>query len=382
MRVPGLFLTTFALKGGLNYGSRFGTLAIKNSNSARVILHDSSARIAGDLWGRLARVVNLEYQRHRNHTTVPVSSEQPEPERFICMAISGSSTNDFAGSIELTISLECRHFRLRFFYSDQAAVHSDCPRLSSCEYPPRRFSPSVCGRYRRTTKEEELARIYRIPIPPQLDLPISYNVAPSQNVLAIRFNPNTDQRSLDTLRWGLVPYWAKDEKIGYRTINARAETVDTAPSYREAFRKRRCLIPADGFYEWKKLPGGKIPYAIGMKDDSPFVFAGLWEGWKDPVTNGWIRTCTIITGDPNDLLAQVHTRMPVILPEEYHARWLGEVENGDLKELLKPFPAEDMKVWPISSRVNDPKNDDEAILTAIEPLKFGTRGSDAELPLA
>jgi len=240
----------------------------------------------------------------------------------------------------------------------------------------------VCGRYRRTTKEEELARIYRIPIPPQLDLPISYNVAPSQNVLAIRFNPKTGQRSLDTLRWGLVPYWAKDEKIGYRTINARAETVDTAPSYREAFRKRRCLIPADGFYEWKKLPGGKIPYAIGMKDDSPFVFAGLWEGWKDPVTSEWIRTCTIITGDPNDLLAQVHTRMPVILPEEYHARWLGEVEGGDLKELLKPFPAEDMKVWPISSRVNDPKNDDEAILTAIEPDKFGTRGSDAELPLA
>ena len=129
----------------------------------------------------------------------------------------------------------------------------------------------MCGRYRRTTREEELARIYRIPIPSQPDLPISYNIAPSQEVLAIRLNPETKQRSLDRLRWGLVPYWAKDEKIGFKTINARAETVDTAPSFRSAFKKRRCLIPADGFYEWKKVIGGKIPYSIEMKDDSPFV---------------------------------------------------------------------------------------------------------------
>ena len=140
----------------------------------------------------------------------------------------------------------------------------------------------MCGRYRRTTREEELARIYRIPIPSQPDLPISYNIAPSQEVLAIRFNPETKQRSLDRLRWGLVPYWAKDEKIGFKTINARAETVDTAHSFRTAFKKRRCLIPADGFYEWKKVIGGKIPYSIEMKDGSPFVFAGLWEGWQNP----------------------------------------------------------------------------------------------------
>ena len=247
----------------------------------------------------------------------------------------------------------------------------------------RYYREIMCGRYRRTTKEEELARIYNIPIPPQLDLPISFNIAPSQNVLAIRFNPKTGQRSLDALRWGLVPYWAKDDKIGYRTINARAETVYTAPSYREAFKKRRCLIPADGFYEWKKVPGGKIPYAIGMRDDSPFVFAGLWEGWKDPSTGEWLRTCTIITGEPNELVAQVHTRMPVILPEEHHAKWLGEAVENDLKELLRPFPGENMKMWPISQRVNDPKNDDETILQPIEPVhvKFGARGTDAELPL-
>jgi putative SOS response-associated peptidase YedK len=144
----------------------------------------------------------------------------------------------------------------------------------------------MCGRYRRTTREEELARIYRIPIPSQPDLPISYNIAPSQEILAIRFNPETKQRSLDRSRWGLVPYWAKDEKIGFKTINARAETVVSAHSFRSAFKKRRCLIPADGFYEWKKVIGGKIPYSIEMKDDSPFVFAGLWEGWQNSGNSG------------------------------------------------------------------------------------------------
>jgi putative SOS response-associated peptidase YedK len=132
----------------------------------------------------------------------------------------------------------------------------------------------MCGRYRRTTAEEEIARQYHIPIPPQLDLPISYNIAPTQNVLAIRRHPETGERTLGALRWGLIPKWAKDEKIAYKTINARVETVDTAPSYRQAFKKRRCLIPADGFYEWRKVLGGKIPYNIQMKDGRPFAFAG------------------------------------------------------------------------------------------------------------
>jgi putative SOS response-associated peptidase YedK len=110
----------------------------------------------------------------------------------------------------------------------------------------------------------------------------------------------------------------KDAKIGYKTINARMEIVDTAPSYREAFKRRRCLIPADGFYEWKKTPGGKIPYSIGMKDDEPFVFARLWEVWKPPGTEEWLHTWTIITGEPNELVREIHTRMPVILPEERH----------------------------------------------------------------
>lgn len=109
-------------------------------------------------------------------------------------------------------------------------------------------------------------------------------------ILAIRYNPGSKQRTLDALRWSLIPHWAKDPKIAYKTINARIETVDTAPSYRGAFKKRRCLIPADGFYEWKKILGGRIPYSIGMKDDSPFVFPGLWEGWRDPARDEWMHT--------------------------------------------------------------------------------------------
>jgi len=120
----------------------------------------------------------------------------------------------------------------------------------------------MCGRYRRTTAQEELARRYHIPIPPQRDLPISWNAAPTQDVLVIRLHPETRQRPLDSLRWGLIPNWAKDPKIAYKTIKARVETIDTAPSYRQAFGKRLCLIPADGFFEWKKVPGGKIPYLI------------------------------------------------------------------------------------------------------------------------
>jgi putative SOS response-associated peptidase YedK len=138
--------------------------------------------------------------------------------------------------------------------------------------------------------------------------------------------------------------------------------VDTAPSYRSAFKKRRCLIPVDGFYEWKKVLGGKIPYSIQMKDDSPFVFAGLWEGWKPAESEDWLRTCTIITGEPNDLVRQIHTRMSVILPEEHHQEWLSG-EAG--KEILVPFPGDRMKAWPISPRVNSPRNNDSAIIAPV-----------------
>jgi putative SOS response-associated peptidase YedK len=222
----------------------------------------------------------------------------------------------------------------------------------------------MCGRYRRTTSAEELARRYHIAIPPQRDVPISWNIAPTQEVLTIRYNPETKQRTLDTLRWGLVPNWAKDAKIAYKTINARAETVDTAPSYRQAFKKRRCLVPCDGFYEWEKINGGKVPYSIGMQDDSAFVFAGLWEGWKDPANGEWLHTCTIITGEANEFVREIHPRMPVILPEEHHDSWLTG-EAG--KEILIPFPADRMKAWPIDARVNSPRNNDPELIVPVEP---------------
>jgi putative SOS response-associated peptidase YedK len=134
------------------------------------------------------------------------------------------------------------------------------------------------------------------------------------------------------------------------------------------FKKRRCLIPADGFYEWKKVIGGKIPYSIGMKDDSPFVLAGLWEGWQNPETDEWLRTCTIITGEPHELVAEIHTRMPVVLPPEAHDRWLsGEAS----KEVLRPFPAEEMKMWRISTRVNKPENNDPGVLAEGEMEEVG-----------
>ena len=200
----------------------------------------------------------------------------------------------------------------------------------------------MCGRY-VSPDEASIEREFNL-VRSEWQFPPSYNVAPTDDVPVIRVDKE-GKRAGASLHWGLIPYWAKDPKIAYRTINARAESIDTAPSFQQAFKKRRCLIPADSFYEWKKVVGGKIPYAIGMKDDSPFVFAGLWEGWKDPATDEWLRTCTIITGEPNELVAQIHTRMPIILPEEDHAKWLGEAQDGRFEgfaEALSSRPDADL----------------------------------------
>ena len=235
----------------------------------------------------------------------------------------------------------------------------------------------MCGRYRRTSQEEELARLYHIPIPKQTDLPISYNIAPSQNVLALRYDPKESVRSFVSLRWGLIPAWAKDEKIGYRTINARMETVQTAPSYRNAFQRRRCLILANGFYEWRRRGGPRVPFDIALKDDEPFAFAGLWEAWKNPSSQEWVLSCTIITTEANDLIAQIHDRMPVILDAKDQPAWLGEEKRDDLARVLKPFPADRLRMLEISTRVNNPKNNDASLLEPIPDLElFGGHGYD------
>jgi putative SOS response-associated peptidase YedK len=195
------------------------------------------------------------------------------------------------------------------------------------------------------------------------NVPPRYNAAPSQELWVIRRNPETGEASMDLLKWGLIPYWCK-ERPKPPPINAKAETVSKLPMFGEAYRKRRCIVPVDGFFEWRAERGSKQPYAIAMKDRSPFGLAGLWENWKDPATGEWVRTFCIMTTAANDLVSRIHDRMPAILRPEDYARWLGEEEPPAV--LLAPFPPEPMTMWPISTRVNSPKNDDAQLLEAIE----------------
>jgi putative SOS response-associated peptidase YedK len=187
----------------------------------------------------------------------------------------------------------------------------------------------------------------------------NYNVAPTQEVAAVV--EDDDKRKLEMVHWGLIPSWAKDPAIGNKMINARAETVSEKPSFRSAFKKRRCLILADGFYEWKKTDDDKQPYHVKMEDGSPFAFAGLWETWKDGPE---IRSCTIITTEANDLMNEIHHRMPVILPPEDYDMWLDPdfEEKEALTSLLKPYPADAMEAYPVSRRVNKPSNNEPSVV--------------------
>jgi putative SOS response-associated peptidase YedK len=201
-----------------------------------------------------------------------------------------------------------------------------------------------------------------------------YNAAPSQNLLVIANDHETGEPSLELMRWGLIPYWIKDAKGGRKPINAKAETVANLPMFRTAYAKRRCIIPVDGFFEWHAIKEAKAkqPYAIAMKDGSPFGLAGIWDNWKDPETEEWIRTFAIITLPANKLLDQIHHRMPAILKPKTYARWLGP--EPDPHDLLISYPSEEMKMWPIPRRVNSPANDDEAVLepaaqATSDPLK-------------
>jgi putative SOS response-associated peptidase YedK len=197
--------------------------------------------------------------------------------------------------------------------------------------------------------------------------PPRWNGSPAQELLVIRRNHKTAEVSLDPLHWGLIPHWCQDPKGGRKPINAKCETVRDLPTFREAYRNRRCIVPVDGFFEWKAFTGrrAKQPYAIGMKDGAPFGLAGIWENWKEPSSGDWIRTFAIITTDANELVADIHDRMPVILAATDGARWIGE--EHDPGDLMRPFPADLMRVWPISTRVNKPENDDPSILEPVEP---------------
>lgn len=221
----------------------------------------------------------------------------------------------------------------------------------------------MCGRFALYSSGDALERRFIVRIPEPLEA--RYNIAPSQSVCVVRCVGPDGQCQWGSLRWGLLPAWAKDPRLGYKMINARAETVAEKPAFRHAYRHRRCLIPANGFYEWARAVGGKQPYYIRMADEELFAFAGLWERWSGP-DGGPVETCAIITTAADDWMRPLHERMPLILRTRDHARWLDPTSPADdLQEVLQsPERAPAMVAVPVSSRVNSPRNDGPDLLQA------------------
>ena len=219
----------------------------------------------------------------------------------------------------------------------------------------------MCGRYTDTKRDKQF--LVRMGIEQaEIDFVPRYNLAPTQSAAVIACAAD-GRPELRRSRWGLIPFWAQDEKIGSRLINARAETIATKPAFRSSFRKKRCLILADGFFEWQKVPGGKQPVYIRMRDGTPFVFGGLWDRWND------LETFSIITVEPNALLSTIHTRMPLILPQDAVQRWLDPATPADqLTPLLRPYAADPMEFFPVSTLVNTPRVDSPELIQRADPV--------------
>jgi putative SOS response-associated peptidase YedK len=215
----------------------------------------------------------------------------------------------------------------------------------------------MCGRFRQTRSQKYLEEYFDAR--GEIDAVPRYNIAPSQPVVTVRQDASKPVRALSTMRWGLVPSWAKDMSMGYETINARAETVATTASFREPFKSQRCLIPADGFYEWQRNGKAKQPYCFELTDGEIFAFAGLWDKWRNP-QGELIESCTILTTAPNPLLLDIHDRMPVMLSPDNYDLWLdsGFRNTVSLSEMLRPYDAMLMKRYPVSTRINSVQNDD------------------------
>ncbi len=225
----------------------------------------------------------------------------------------------------------------------------------------------MCGRYVRRSDKQRIAEHFRVHPESFPDLGVSYNVAPQTFQPIVRLNRDTGEREIVMMRWGLLPFWAKEPSFAHSTINAKAETVATVPTFRESFRKRRCLAPADAFYEWQKLDAKtKQPYAIAMKDGSPYAFAGVWDSWRDPATRERIETFAIITTDANPLIEPMHDRMPVILAPRDYDRWLkpGDPAQPPL-DLLRAYPAEQMTTWKVDRQVGNVRNDREECIAPL-----------------
>ena len=224
----------------------------------------------------------------------------------------------------------------------------------------------MCGRFTQRQPAPVIAQEFQVDEVPSVEA--RYNIAPTQTVLSI--HQGADGREAKLLKWGLIPSWAKDPSIGAKLINARSETVAEKPSFREAFKKRRCLVPADGFYEWQRTGDRKQPYFFRMRDDRLFGFAGLWERWKDE-EGKVVETCSILTTEANELLQPIHDRMPVILHAEDYDLWLDEdARKQNLRtELLRPFPASAMVAYPVGALVNNPRSQGAGL---IEEMKINS----------
>ncbi|MEI7635117.1 MAG: SOS response-associated peptidase [bacterium] len=220
----------------------------------------------------------------------------------------------------------------------------------------------MCGRFILKSPADRIAEAMGVSDCP--NLPPRFNIAPTQPVLVARLNQKMPAREFRIMQWGFIPAWAKDPAIGSRLINARADSLPNKPAFRAAFLRRRCLIPADGFYEWTAPPEGKQPFLFTMQDNSTFAFAGIWEHWLGS-DGSEIESCAIITTDANPLVRPVHERMPVILKPASYTQWLSpaDADMNALMKLLASYPASLMSAAPVSRRVNNPKNDDPSCLT-------------------
>ena len=221
----------------------------------------------------------------------------------------------------------------------------------------------MCGRYSLATDEEALEYRFGF-IDEGLQAGPRFNVAPTQGVLTVVSDGAANHAM--SMRWGLIPFWAKDPSIGSRMINARAETVLERPAFRHAFQRRRCLVLADGFYEWKGVGRSRVPMRVVLRSGEPFGFAGLWESWVSP-DETLIHSCIIITTTPNAMMEPIHNRMPVILPREKEALWLdpSQSDYGSLRDLLVPYPADEMEAYEVSRLVNSPRNDTPDVMARV-----------------
>ena len=226
----------------------------------------------------------------------------------------------------------------------------------------------MCGRYVRRSDKQRIAEHFHVHGPSLPDFGPSWNIAPQTFQPVIRLNRSTCEREIILMRWGLVPIWARDAKVGFSTINAKAETIMISPTYREAFKYRRCLVPADAFYEWVRIDAKtKQPFAISLKSGETYGFAGLWERWKNVEAKTVLLTFTIITTDPNEVVLPLHDRMPVIIPERDYDRWLqpGDPEQPPI-DLLRPFDADKMRAWKVDPQVGNVRNDTPELIEHVK----------------